>query len=469
MNLRHVWQIVVLAGSLGAAAVAQADSVVVLTSFPREVTDVYKQAFEKKHPKTTMEVINKSASGMVAHLQGLAPGQRPDVVWASDPGAFGALAQAGLLHAAPQVRNTGIPSTIGPLPMNGPQDLYFGQALSGYGLMSNTQYLRERGLIIPREWADVAQPAYFGHVLMSSPSRSGTTHLTVEAILQAEGWEKGWALMLQIAGNSAAITERSFDVPAGINKGQAGVGLVVDFFGLAGRAAGHPVSFSYPSNTVVLPASIAVVAGARTRPAAERFVHFALSNEGQELMYEPQVSRMPASPFAAASMKVPSSFPNVYAVARKSPLAFSMQTYEQRRVLVSLLFDRTITAAHAELRAAVQALHQAERALRGTGDAESLALLHQARARLTAPVVSAPQSADAGLLAMSPRKEGTPETELERRWSEQAKANYTAAMQLATKALRAKGTRGVAAQIRKESLVGANPSAAATDGPDQKV
>ena len=43
----------------------------------------------------------------------------------------------------------------------------------------------------PREWTDLARPEYYGHLVISAPSRSGTTHLTVEVILQAYGWEKG--------------------------------------------------------------------------------------------------------------------------------------------------------------------------------------------------------------------------------------------------------------------------------------
>ena len=57
---------------------------------------------------------------------------------------------------------------------------------------------------------------------MTSPSRSGTMHLTVETILQGEGWDKGWSQILQMAGNSAQVTERSFGVPDGINNGQFG-------------------------------------------------------------------------------------------------------------------------------------------------------------------------------------------------------------------------------------------------------
>ena len=98
---------------------------------------------------------------------------------------------------------------------------------------------------------------------MSSPSRSGTTHLTVETILQGEGWNKGWQQLLMIAGNCAAITERSFGVPDGINNGQFGAGPVIDFFGLAGKYSGFPVDFVYPAMTSIVPANIALIAGGK--------------------------------------------------------------------------------------------------------------------------------------------------------------------------------------------------------------
>ncbi len=48
-----------------------------------------------------------------------------------------------------------------------------GQALAGYGIMWNTHYLKANKLPPPKEWADLAQPVYFGHVAISSPSRAG--------------------------------------------------------------------------------------------------------------------------------------------------------------------------------------------------------------------------------------------------------------------------------------------------------
>lgn len=207
---------------------AAAEQVTVLTSFPKEISEAYKKAFEKKFPGATLEVLNKGTTAGIAYLRELPPGQRPDVFWASAPDAFEVLAAEKLLAKAPEVSNREIPAKIGFYPVNDPEGLYYGQAISGYGIMWNTRYLKARRLPEPKEWADLAKPVYFGHVAMSSPARSGTTHLTVETILQGEGWERGWAQLLAIAGNSAAITERSFGVPDGVNNGQFGIGLVAN-------------------------------------------------------------------------------------------------------------------------------------------------------------------------------------------------------------------------------------------------
>ncbi|WP_161974413.1 ABC transporter substrate-binding protein [Piscinibacter terrae] len=358
-----------------------------LTSFPSEVVSVYKKAYEASAPGVDVEVVSKSSSDLVATLKKMPTGQRPDVVWASDPGAFAAMAHQGLLSPAAELRNTSIPTRIGSFPMNGPDNLYFGQALSGYGLMWNRDYLRQNGLRTPFSWADLARPVYFNHVAMSSPLRSGTTHLTVDVILQAEGWDAGWTQLLFIAANCAAISPKSGDVPTLVKEGKSGVGLVVDFFGLSAKASGAPVTFAYPERTAVLPASIAMVAGSKAPREGERFIKFALSTPGQELLFEKAISRMPASPYAAASLKVPSDFPNVYAVARKTPVKFDLALYEERRELVAALFERTITRAHAELRQAVDALIKAERIQEKAPTAENAERIRQARELIGKPVV----------------------------------------------------------------------------------
>src|SRR3989337_3071923 len=146
-----------------------------------------------------------------------------------------------------------IPAKIGNFPIHDPDGHYFGFAISGYGLMWNKNYLKAHKLPAPKEWTDLTNPRYYNHLVISAPSRSGTTHLTIETILQAYGWEKGWALLLNAGGNMGSITERSFGVPEAVISGQYGIGVVIDFFGLSAIASGHPIDFAYPSLTSALP------------------------------------------------------------------------------------------------------------------------------------------------------------------------------------------------------------------------
>ncbi|RYF62588.1 MAG: extracellular solute-binding protein, partial [Comamonadaceae bacterium] len=185
-------------------ALAQAGTVTVITSFPKDLTDAYRKAFEAANPGIKIEVLNKNTTASIAYIKELPAGQRPDVMWASAPDAFEVLARDRLLTAAPEVKNPHTPAKIGSYPINDPEGLYYGQALAGYGLMWNTRYLQANKLPAPKEWSDLARPEYFGHVAISSPSRSGTTHLTVETLLQGEGWDKGWTQLLEIMGNAAA-------------------------------------------------------------------------------------------------------------------------------------------------------------------------------------------------------------------------------------------------------------------------
>ena len=140
----------------------------------------------------------------------------------------------------------------------------------------------------PKEWDDLKKPIYFGHVGFSAPSRSGTSHLTVETILQGEGWDKGWALLLEIAGNFQQVSDRSFGVPDAVNSGQYGVGIVIDFFGLSAKASGFPVEFVYPSVTAIVPANVGIIANAKNQKTAEAFVEFLLSEEGQQILLDPE-------------------------------------------------------------------------------------------------------------------------------------------------------------------------------------
>ena len=420
---------IAFAAALLAPALVLADTVTVVTSFPKELTAAYKKAYEAKHPGDKLEILNKNTAAGIAYVREQPVGSRPEVFWASAPDAFEVLSSAKLLQKVDS-GNPAIPDKVGSYPINDPDGLYKGQALAGYGIMWNTRYLAANKLPTPKEWADLAKPVYFSHVAVSSPSRSGTTHLTVETILQGEGWNKGWAQLLAISGNSAAITERSFGVPDGVSNGQFGIGLVIDFFGLAAKNSGMPVEFVYPSVTAIVPANIALVAGAKSPEGGKRFIQFALSEEGQMLLLQKDISRLPVMPTIYA--KAPAGYPNPFSGSIQAKVNFDTELSESRYYVVVALFDQMITFRHKELAQATKAIWDAEKRLGGKASPQ----LDEARKLTFTPVVDDKQIADKALLALfkADKKDeaaSKQKAKVEEEWASKAKANYARAVELA--------------------------------------
>ncbi len=428
---------VIAAAALASSAFA--GTVTVITSFPKELTGIYKAAFEKAYPSIKLEILNKSTTQGIAYLRELPVGQRPEIFWASAPDAFEVLAGQNLLENIADQANKQVPAKVGSYPVNNPQGLYLGQALAGYGLMWNKRYLAANKVPAPAQWADLMKPVYFNHAAMSSPSRSGTTHLTVETLLQGEGWDKGWSQLLQIAGNSAAITERSFGVPDGVNNGQFGIGLVIDFFGLASKFTGFPVDFIYPDVTAIVPANIGLVKGSKNADEARQFIRYSVSMEGQLLLLDPKISRLPVLPASMMGGKVPAGYPDPFELAKRAKVNFDSDLSESRYNVVSSLFDQTITYRHKELRAATKAIHEAAAALQKKPNPEGLALLKQARDLAFTPAVGAGLAGDNSFLALftANKKDASANKELtglEDRWNAKAKDNYARAEAMAKQA-----------------------------------
>lgn len=420
-----------------ASAGAAAREVVLVTSFPKELFEEYKKAFEKSHPGVTVVVKQQQTNQGVTYLRETRARPDADIFWASAPDAFQTLKTDGLLARVPLPREIAarIPARIGAFPIHDPDETYFGFAVSGYGLMWNKNYLQAKRLPAPKEWTDLADPRYHGHLVISAPSRSGTTHLTIEVILQAYGWEKGWALLLTSGGNMGAITERSFGVPEAVIVGQYGIGVVIDFFGLSAIASGNPVDFAYPSLTSVVPASVAVVKGGPNPQNATAFVSYLLGEEGQMLLFSPQIGRLPVIPELYA--KGPKDYPNPFRM-KLGGVDFNNKLASGRREIVNSLYDHLITFRHAELKAAWGALYRAGESLAraraaGVDPGPAAAMAAEARKLLTAVPLEDTRAGDKGLNETF-RTKAEAKAKLEIEWDTFAKVNYAKAKDLAEKA-----------------------------------
>ena len=424
---------------IGAASATVEGKLTIVTSFPTDTTETFKSAFEKEHPGIQVEMLRKKTTAGIKYLQETSSNNTADMFWASAPDAFEVLKSDDLLVKY-TTKATGIPEKIGAFPINDPDGYYKGFAASGYGIMWNERYVKAKKLPVPTEWEELRKPIYHKHVGMSAPSRSGTTHLTVETVLQGLGWDAGWAEWKAIAGNFKTITERSFGVPDGVNSGQFGIGIVIDFFGLSSKASGYPVDFVYPKMTTLVPANIAIVKNAPNREAAEAFIEYLLSSKGQEVLLNPKIRRLPVNPAAYASL--PASFPNPFQDSSiGAAVKFDLDLSKNRYNVVNSLFDTMITYRLDDLQGAVRAIQEAEDALTGKSNAKAADLIKQAKVFVNMTPVSEVQASQSDFNAIfkKKRKDATTkvigrQAEVEQEWDALVQKNYANAKALAQEA-----------------------------------
>lgn len=425
-----------LIGLMTWTTAALAKEVVIVTSFPKELFENYKKAFEIKNPAIKVTINSKPTPAGVTYIRETRTKPEADIFWVSAPDAFQTLKTDGLLekYAPPKQIMSRIPAKIGTFPIHDPDGTFFGFAVSGYGLMWNKNYLQAHRLSAPKEWTDLANAKYHGHLVISAPSRSGTTHLTIEVILQAYGWDKGWGLLLEAGGNMGAITERSFGVPEAVISGQYGIGVVIDFFGLSAIASGQPVDFAYPSLTSIVPASVAIVKGGPNLENARAFVNHLLSEPGQMLLFSPEIARLPVIPDLYA--KGPKNYPNPFTM-KLGGVDFNNKLSSERRDVVNSLYDHVIAFLHRDLKEAWGAIYKAEEAMakgKGRERSQAQSLVAEARKLASQAPINDKRASDKEVTGAFKAKSGL-KAQVETEWENFARANYARARELANKAL----------------------------------
>lgn len=288
--LRVVVQVIAVMLAISASGKAAACELTILTSYPSSFYKPFIDLFNEQRGITDVCVQNKNTIGLIAHMR---ESRRPvpDIVWASSPVAFELLDQQGALARFPEKAQS--PSDRVGITVDAPNGSRFGFALSTVGVMYRADAV---SLPTSMEIADLAAPEYVGMVGMSSPSRSGTTNLFVENLLQQYGWQEGWALLSQIGGNLATVTARSFGVRDGVARGRFAYGIGIDFLAQAQLPSGEGLSFHSFTPGWYFPASVAVTGLGASNALSLEFVDFLRSRDAQELLLEPQIRRIPIDP-----------------------------------------------------------------------------------------------------------------------------------------------------------------------------
>ncbi len=232
-----------------------------------------------------------------------------DVAWGGGPTLFDSMLSYGLL--APITDNntlkviSQIPDIIGGVPMkrfdSGGRILWVAAAISSFGFTVNNDKLQSLHLPKPSRWSDLASESY-GELLpiptvgLANPLASTSNTRIYEIILQAYGWEKGWGILTLMTAN-AKVYDTSDAVREAVITGDVPVGITIDFYGYNAMRQNPKTEYIIPTNESIINGDpIALVKGAPHPVAAQAFIAWVLSSDGQKLWLDPNINRMPANP-----------------------------------------------------------------------------------------------------------------------------------------------------------------------------
>ncbi|MEJ2762785.1 ABC transporter substrate-binding protein [Photobacterium sp. MCCC 1A19761] len=368
------------------ALAAESKPIVILTTFSERSIAQLVERYQAQFPGTEIRVIFRRTQS--AHrLLNKEDAQNIDIIISSSPTLFNRLSNNEQLTALSQGRK--VPDWLQPhvLDMSGKVSAF---GYSGAGLMYNRQYLDSHHLSPPTSWEDLAQARYYHHITMSTPSRSGSTNLMVENILQYYGWEAGWRLLMQIGGNIAFISSRSFGVSEAVSKGLIGAGPVIDSYGIRSRNRFAYIGFRYLPNAILMPAYIGLSRKSHALETSRRFVDFLLSQPGQQFLE--------TSSMAKQSLNQPE-------LALKTTFILDKEVVYNREPLIAQLFDQAITHQLQELNSIWKTIHQLE-ANRSSLSVPHQQLLDEAKHLASRVPVTAAQAGDPAYLALFQNERG---------------------------------------------------------------
>lgn len=397
--------------------------VVVVTSYNDEVFSRFEAAFEKAYPQYKLQLVWRMPHDALPYLSQANQGGA-DVYWSASPRTFAALAAEGAWQPL-GIDLAGLPASVGKARLRDQEDFYTATEMAGYGFILNPGALSRLGLAQPQDWMDLTAPAYAGQIVMPIPSRVGFAPVMVDILLQAYGWEKGWATWSAIAGNAGTLMDRgSTFVTDEVASGRRALGLSIDFFAVAAIANGAPLRFAYPAHSGINPAHIAITRKAANPAGARAFAQFVLAaNGGQQIITHRDIHKLPVRPTAYRTL--PADYYNPFATAEKGAFDYDGDLTRTRLGLLSALFEQTLIREHGELVGLWQCLHRAEAAGKDVAAARKL---------LESPLISAAEADDPALQRpFRNQLEGAEPgaaSALEQRWQERSQANRAEAGRL---------------------------------------
>lgn len=245
------------------------------TSQPDADAQVLVNAFTEKNPDVEVSIFRSGTEEVVSKIQAedQAGDIQADVLLVADSVTFENFKKKELLLSYKSPEADAIDQAY-----VDPDGTYTGTKVMATGLIVNTNEVKD----LPDSWSVLTEKAAKGKAVMPSPLYSGAAAYNLGVVTKQDGM--GWEFYEDMRANDITITQGNGAVLEGVAMGEQQYGMIVDYLAAQAKSDGSPVELVYPKEGVpVITEPVGIMANTDNEEAAQAFVDFVLSEEGQEL------------------------------------------------------------------------------------------------------------------------------------------------------------------------------------------
>ena len=251
------------------------DRLVVYTAYEENELKTFWEQFKKDLPDLAANAsyIRGSTGPTIARLEAEKANPQADVVWGVFNDYMTGAASKGLLEPYAAREASAIPARF-----KHPDNMWQGVTLLTVAFAVNQKKMAELKLPPPRSWADLIDPKYKGHVVMSNPSTSGTAYLLLASHAARLGEDRMWQYYDALDKNLSQVTKSGGAPGRMAASGETPIGVALAYEVEVAKKQGAPIDVIWPSDGVPWTFEAnGLVKGAKNPQNARRFLDWAVA------------------------------------------------------------------------------------------------------------------------------------------------------------------------------------------------